>query len=38
MEDFVKKAEREWLEVTNPSVRRYFVGMATCGESAGAGP
>lgn len=31
-----KQAEAEWSTVINPSVPQIFVGLATCGEAAGA--
>jgi hypothetical protein len=32
-----RQAEAEWAAVMNPAVPQIFVGMATCGEAAGAG-
>ncbi|MDD4923417.1 MAG: NADH-quinone oxidoreductase subunit NuoF [Dehalococcoidales bacterium] len=34
--DFRAKAEKEWQKITNPSIPQIFIGMATCGEAAGA--
>jgi NADH:ubiquinone oxidoreductase subunit F (NADH-binding)/(2Fe-2S) ferredoxin len=31
-----EKANKEWLKVTNPHTPQIFIGMATCGEAAGA--
>ncbi len=30
------KAENEWQSITDPSIPQIFIGMATCGEAAGA--
>ncbi len=30
------KAETEWQKITEPSIPQIFIGMATCGEAAGA--
>ncbi|MFA5628922.1 MAG: NuoF family protein [Dehalococcoidales bacterium] len=35
-EDFRLEAEKEWQSVTDPSIPQIFIGMATCGEAAGA--
>ncbi len=34
--DFRAKAEKEWQEITDPVIPQIFIGMATCGEAAGA--
>jgi len=36
MADLRQKAEKEWLEIINPSIPQIFIGMATCGEASGA--
>jgi hypothetical protein len=37
LEELREKSDKEWLGVTNPGKPQIFVGMATCGESTGAG-
>ena len=32
-----QQAEAEWAAVENPTVSQIFIGLATCGEAAGAG-
>lgn len=34
--DFREKAESDWQSITDPSIPQIFIGMATCGEAAGA--
>jgi NADH-quinone oxidoreductase subunit F len=36
LSDFRTKAEKEWQQIINPSIPQIFIGMATCGEAAGA--
>ena len=36
LETLRRQAEAEWAAVINPSVPQIFVGLATCGEAAGA--
>ena len=31
------KVEAEWAAIEKPAIPQIFVGMATCGEAAGAG-
>ena len=34
--DFRAMAESDWQSITDPSIPQIFIGMATCGEAAGA--
>ncbi len=36
LKELRQKAEAEWAAVQNPAVPQIFVGLATCGEAAGA--